>query len=283
MGGAKHGSVLTWMPGDMIGMGSLGKVFQGLDQKSGQIIAVKEMNVDITVKNGEEFKESLVNEVNVLKELVHPNIVSFLGTDTITGTFYVYLEYMPGGSIAGVLVEFGPLDESLMCPFTVNILDGIHYLHNLDPPILHRDIKCSNILVALDCQVKIADFGCSKSSMQTLSKSIFGSIPWMAPEVINASGYGRKADIWSFGCVLIEMATASAPWGKFDNKMAAMAKIGLSNATPPVPAALTQDCQNFIRKCVQRDKVRRPQSGELMKEPFVASSYGNDLELQDLD
>merc|ERR1711879_1100658 len=100
---------------------------------------------------------------------------------------------------------------------------------------------------------KLSDFGCSKRELDTLSRTMKGSIPWMAPEVIKNMGYGRMADIWSFGCVVIEMATGGRPWGKLDNPMAAMYKIGMSQETPPVPANITRECQEFIGACVKRD------------------------------
>merc|ERR1712125_93608 len=119
---------------------------------------------------------------------------------------------MPGGSLAQVLSTFGPLEEGLIAVYTRDLLDGLEYLHSRKPPVLHRDIKGANVLVGLDCQVKLSDFGCSKAAMQTMAQTFKGSIPWMAPEVINGTAYGRMADIWSFGCVVIEMAKAGSPW-----------------------------------------------------------------------
>merc|ERR1712217_753198 len=138
------------------------------------------------------------------------------------------------------------------------------------PPVVHRDVKSANVLVGLDARVKLADFGCSKRTTDTLNHTMKGSIPWMAPEVITNTGYGRRADIWSFGCVIIEMATASNPWGKFDNPMAAMLKIGMSKELPPIPDGLSECCCDFIRKCIQRDVALRPYAEELMRHEFVA-------------
>lgn len=125
-------------------------------------------------------------------------------------------------------------------------------------------------MVSTDGSVKLSDFGCSKRSMETMAHTLKGSIPWMAPEVISNTGYGRRADIWSFGCVLIEMATAKSPWGKLDNPMAAMFKIGMGKALPDMPTNVSEDCTDFIKKCVQRDKQKRPFADELMKHDFVA-------------
>lgn len=135
--------------------------------------------------------------------------------------------------------------------------------------MLHRDIKGANILVGLDCRIKLSEFGCSKRTFDTMALTLRGSIPWMAPEVIKQTGYGRRSDVWSFGCVVIEMATAGNPWGNFDNPMAAMLQIGMSDKTPPVPENVSTVCQNFIRECTLRDKNLRPLAASLLCHEFI--------------
>jgi len=175
------------------------------------MFAVKEVRIDRKLDTDVKFQSDLENEIEIYKELSHPHIVAYLGHDYIDSHLYIYLEYMPGGSVAQVLSQFGPFAEELIQRYAREILEGLEYLHTRDPLILHRDIKGANILVG-DGKVKLADFGCSKRTADTLSQSLRGSIPWMAPEVIQQTGYGRRRDIWSFGCVLIEMATAKHPW-----------------------------------------------------------------------
>merc|ERR1712048_524676 len=165
------------------------------------------------------------------------------GHDCIDHSLYIYLEYMPGGSVAQVLSQFGAFDESLIATYSRELLGVLVYLHTRQPVVLHRDIKGANILVGIDCRVKLSDFGCSKRTADTMSQSLKGSIPWMAPEVIQQTGYGRRSDVWSFGCVIIEMATAKHPWGSFDNPMAAMVRIAMSDLTPPVPGTVSEACR----------------------------------------
>merc|ERR1712176_831845 len=134
-----------------------------------------------------------------------------------------------------VLSQFGPLDESLLADYTVHLLNGLDYLHTQNPYVVHRDIKGANVLVSLDGIAKLADFGCSKRASETMSICTEGSVAWMAPEVVAHSRFGRASDIWSFGCLMIEMATASPPWGQFENLMQAFMKIGMSSELPDVP------------------------------------------------
>lgn len=266
---AVRGSTFVWTRGEVLGRGTLGVVYKALDQRTGQMFAVKEVRIDKKLDTDMKFKKALEMELSIYKELLHPHIVSYLGHDYLDSNLYIYLEYMPGGSVAQVLSQFGPFDETLIGTYARELLEGLEYLHTRQPTVLHRDIKGANILVGLDCKVKLSDFGCSKRTADTFSQSLRGSIPWMAPEVINQSGYGRRSDIWSFGCVLIEMATTKHPWGNFDNPMAAMIKIGMSDSTPPVPDCVSELCQGFIRLCTQRDRNLRPLASTLLRHEFV--------------
>merc|ERR1740129_1075254 len=266
---AVRGSNFAWVRGEAVGRGSLGSVFKALDQRTGVIIAVKEVPIDYKDETDRKFKTALENEVGLCQALSHPNIVQYLGHDYLESRLYIYLEYMPGGSMAQVLSQFGPLDESLIAVYTRELLEGLTYLHTRDPPVLHRDIKGANILVGMDCHVKLSDFGCSKRTTDTKSHSMRGSIPWMAPEVIKQTGYGRMADIWSLGCVTIEMGTAKHPWGHFDNPMAAMVRIGMSEEIPPMPEDLSELCRDFIGRCVRRDPSTRPTASDLRDHEFV--------------
>lgn len=259
---------ITWVKGQVLGHGTLGTVFEGLDQSTGQIFAVKEVRIDRKNNADVKLKTDIENEICIYKELSHPHIVQYLGHDYMSDHLYIYLEYMPGGSVAQVLSQFGPFSEELIQRYAHELLEGLEYLHTRTPLILHRDIKGANILVG-DGKVKLADFGCSKRTADTLASSMRGSIPWMAPEVIQQSGHGRRSDVWSFGCVCIEMSTAKHPWGHFDNPMAAMMRIGMSQEVPPVPEHLSEPCRDFICNCVQRDKNLRPLASTLLQHEFV--------------
>lgn len=243
-------------------------------------MAVKE----VLLQSGEEddrFRASLQNEVDLYKDLRHPNIVSYLGNDLIGGRLCIYLEYMPGGSLSQLLSQFGALDEPLAATYMRNLLEGLNYLHTRDPCVLHRDIKGANILVGMHSTVKLTDFGCSKrtSGTGTAAHTLRGSVPWMAPEVMRGVSYGRRADIWSLGCVLIEMCTGDKPWGHFDNCLAAMVKIAMSDETPKVPAHLSEQGRDFVTRCTRRTPEERPDASQLLAHGFVEGV----MDISDLD
>ena len=153
------------------------------------------------------------------------------------------------------------------------------YLH--ENKVVHKDIKGANILVDGDGTVKLADFGCSSQFEKTLSNfntflanSLQGSIPWMAPEVVKETGYGRRSDIWSFGCTILEMATGKLPWShyQFDDPVAILMKIALSEEIPLIPDTLSEDLKSFLSLCLQRDPTKRPHAQDLIIHPFLTNN-----------
>lgn len=258
-----------WICGKSIGSGSYGYVFKAMEKQTGRIFAVKKAKVD---ENDKKYADRLQEELLICKDLRHPNIVACLGFDRTDSDLFIYLEYVPGGSMSSLLAEFGPLDNSLLRSTTSGLLEGLHYLHSRSPPVVHRDIKGANILVDLNFKVKLADFGCSKRNDLTKSFTTIGSIPWMAPEVIlQQQGHGRKADVWSFGCVIIEMATAEKPWGKdaFENYMFALRRIAMTDSLPPIPDTLDEIGKDLVSLCIQRDPEVRPSVEDLLGHPFL--------------
>jgi serine/threonine protein kinase len=145
--------------------------------------------------------------------------VKYIGSEIVSNQFCIYLEYMSGGSIQMIYQQqtSGNLPEETIKLYTRQILSGISYLHS--NKVVHCDLKGANVLVDEATQkVKLTDFGCAKLFESSISHSdmngaIRGSLAWMAPEVLMNKGIRRKADIWSLGCLVIEMAVGGNPWG----------------------------------------------------------------------
>mmetsp|Transcript_36105 Transcript_36105/g.116776 ORF Transcript_36105/g.116776 Transcript_36105/m.116776 type:complete len:526 (-) Transcript_36105:820-2397(-) len=262
----------SWRKGAVIGSGSYGSVVRAQDSQTGGIFAVKQAVASETGNAGEKALEKLKVELDICRGLKHPNIVSYLGQQIVDGALFIFMEYMAGGSISSILKEYGPLSTKLLQQATRGAVAGLDYLHGCSPPVVHRDIKGANLLVDVDFCVKLADFGCSKQHSATTSFTTVGSIPWMAPEVIlHQDGHGRKADIWSLGCTVLEMATAETPWGPdaFDNVMFALMHIAMSDALPPVPDTLPAPCRALLEDCLCRDPTNRPSADALLRHGFL--------------
>ncbi|KAG2561626.1 hypothetical protein PVAP13_8KG169204 [Panicum virgatum] len=236
--------------------------------EGGQMCAIKEVKVISDDSNSKECLRQLNQEIVLLSQLSHPNIVQYYGSDLSNETLSVYLEYVSGGSIHKLLQEYGPFGEAVLRSYTAQILSGLAYLHGRNT--VHRDIKGANILVDPNGDIKLADFGMAKHiSAYTSIRSFKGSPYWMAPEVImNSNGYSLSVDIWSLGCTILEMATAKPPWSQYEG-VAAIFKIGNSKEIPDIPDHLSSEAKSFLKLCLQRDPAARPTAAQLMDHPFV--------------
>ncbi|XP_030909154.2 mitogen-activated protein kinase kinase kinase 19 [Melopsittacus undulatus] len=266
---------IVWTRGEVLGKGAYGTVYCGLTSQ-GQLIAVKQLVLDTsdqvtTEKEYQKFHE----EVDLLKTLKHINIVTYLGTCLEDNILSIFMEFVPGGSISSIIHRFGPLPEIVLCKYTKQILQGVAYLH--DNCVVHRDIKGNNVMLMPNGIVKLIDFGCARrlawvslsGTQSEMLKSVHGTPYWMAPEVINESGYGRKSDIWSIGCTVFEMATGKPPLASMD-RIAAMFYIGAHRGLmPSLPDRFSVTAVDFVHACLTRDQDERPSALQLLDHPFV--------------
>ncbi|GAA6000837.1 hypothetical protein JCM10207_004682 [Rhodosporidiobolus poonsookiae] len=273
-----------WIKGDLIGRGTYGHVYIALSVTTGETIAVKQVEMPRTYSDKEDQRtkgmiSSLKAEIELLKDLDHPNIVLYLGMEQTPEFLSIFLEYVPGGSIGRIIRTHGKFEENVIKFFTLQILDGLEYLHSLG--ILHRDMKADNILIDQDGMCKISDFGTSKKSgdiyQNNEAMSMQGSIFWMAPEVVHNGnqGYSAKADLWSLGCIVIEMTVGARPWGD-EPMMSALFKLGAERQRPPLPpdVEVSANADRFISACLAIEPEDRPKAAEAKLHPFLVIDPG---------
>ncbi|CAL5415621.1 unnamed protein product [Camellia sinensis] len=269
---------IRWRKGELIGCGAFGRVYMGLNIDSGALLAIKQVSIagnSAAKEKTQAHIRELEEEVNLLENLSHPNIVRYLGTTREDASLNILLEIVPGGSISSLLGKFGSFPESVIRMYTKQLLLGVEYLHRNG--IMHRDIKGANILVDNKGCIKLADFGASKKVVElatmTGAKSMKGTPYWMAPEVILQTGHSFSADIWSVGCTVIEMATGKPPRSQQYQEVAALLHIGTTKSHPPIPEHLSAEATDFLLKCLQKEPNLRPAASDLLQHPFVTREY----------
>lgn len=271
--------VFKWVKGDLIGKGTYGRVYLALNATAGEMIAVKQVELPRTAADRDSSRQrnlvtALKSEIETLKDLDHPNVVTCLGFEETADTLSIFLEYVPGGSIGSCLRRHGKFEEDTASSFLNQTLQGLAYLHKQG--ILHRDLKADNLLVDFQGTCKISDFGTVRRSDHIYDNvadmSLQGSIFWMAPEVVSLSrkGYSAKVDIWSLGCVVLEMLAGRRPWSD-EEAVQAMFKIGAERRAPPVPpdVKLSKPAAHFLRNCFEIDPDRRPTAARLLEHVFA--------------
>ena len=243
----KRQTTFRWFKGQLIGQGTYGRVFLGMNATTGEFLAVKEVEVNPRAASGDKAKmremvAALDQEIDTMQHLDHNNIVQYLGCERKETSISIFLEYISGGSIGSCLRKHGRFEESVVSSLTRQTLSGLAYLHR--EGILHRDLKADNILLDVDGTCKISDFGISKKTDNIYgndkTNSMQGSVFWMAPEVIRSQdeGYSAKVDIWSLGCVVLEMFAGRRPWSQ-EEAVGAIYKIA-NGETPPIPEEIQE-------------------------------------------
>ncbi|KAI3987530.1 hypothetical protein MKX01_003216 [Papaver californicum] len=258
--------------GAQIGHGSCGTVYRGL--WCGSDVAIKEF---FKFEYSDDLLHSFRQEVLLMKRLRHPNVLLFMGAVTSSQHLCIVTEYLPCGSLFQLLRRNSArLDWRRRSLMAVDIAQGMNYLHRCNPPIIHRDLKSSNLLVDKNWNVKVGDFGLSRLKHATYlsTKMGKGTPQWMAPEVIRSEPSDEKSDVYSFGVVLWELATQMIPWDTL-NPMQVIGAVGFMNRRLEIPEDLDPHWASLMESCWHSDPKCRPTFEELLeklKAPLKLSS-----------
>ncbi|KAG9470014.1 STE20-like serine/threonine-protein kinase isoform X2 [Eleutherodactylus coqui] len=259
-----------------LGDGAFGKVYKAQNKETGILAAAKV----IDTKSEDELEDYMV-EIDILASCDHPHIVKLLDAFYFENNLWILIEFCAGGAVDAVMLELErPLTEPQIRVVCKQTLEALVYLH--DNKIIHRDLKAGNILLTLDGDVKLADFGVSAKNTRTLQRrdSFIGTPYWMAPEVVMCETskdrpYDFKADVWSLGVTLIEMAQIEPPHHEL-NPMRVLLKIAKSE--PPTlaqPSRWSRDFSDFLRKCLEKNLDARWTTPQLLQHPFVTVVHSN--------
>ncbi|KAH8676243.1 hypothetical protein BX600DRAFT_197525 [Xylariales sp. PMI_506] len=271
---------MRWQQGHFVGGGTFGNVYAAMNLDTGHLMAVKEIRLQ-DPNAIPQIATQIKDEMGVLEVLDHPNVVSYYGIEVHRDRVYIFMEFCSGGSLANLLEHGRIEDEQVTMVYALQLLEGLAYLH--ESGIAHRDIKPDNILLDHNGVIKYVDFGAAKviaRQGQTLvrntttvpNRSMTGTPMYMSPEVIKGDNPGKAgaADIWSLGCVILEMVTGRRPWSNLDNEWAIMYNIAQGNP-PQLPDTnqLSPQGIDFLKKCFVRDPKRRASAVELLQHEWI--------------
>lgn len=249
-----------------IGEGGLADVFLATDSRNLERVALKIMEV-----KSESFGY-IVHEIINHKMCHHPNVVDFKDAYFLPQKkqLWVALEYMPEGDLTGAIEKWGvPFEERKISYISSQVLNALEFIHEMNR--LHRDVKSDNILIGRGGVFKLADFGAAiqLSDGQAAVKSFVGSPYWMAPEILREVAYGKPVDVWSFGCLVLEMIEGSPPYYNLPPEKATtlIAESGI----PAMKSAdkLSPDLKDFLGKCLAFQPEDRWTVSALLQHPFI--------------
>ncbi|NXA49183.1 M3K4 kinase, partial [Nothocercus julius] len=259
-----------WQRGNKIGEGQYGKVYTCISVDTGELMAMKEIRFQ---PNDHKTIKETADELKIFEGIKHPNLIRYFGVELHREEMYIFMEYCDEGTLEEVS-KLG-LQEHVIRLYSKQITIAINVLH--EHGIVHRDIKGANIFLTSSGLIKLGDFGCSvklKNNTQTMPgevNSTLGTAAYMAPEVITRAkgeGHGRAADIWSLGCVVIEMVTGKRPWHEYEHNFQIMYRVGMGHK-PPVPDKVSPEGKDFLCHCLESDPKMRWTASQLLDHPFV--------------
>ncbi|KAH7469282.1 Serine/threonine-protein kinase TIO [Phytophthora ramorum] len=247
---------------ERIGEGSFGKVYRGRRKYSGHIVALK-----FVTKQGKSARdlENLRQEINILRQLNHCNIIAMMDSFETDGEFCMVTEYAQG-ELFQVLEDEHSLPEEEIQKIAIQLIQALHVLHS--NRIIHRDMKPQNILIGSKQQIKLCDFGFARAIAHdsSLLRSIKGTPLYMAPELVQEKPYNYTVDLWSLGVILYELAVGKPPF--YTDRIVSLIQMIVRDDVK-YPPTMSEDFQSFLRGLLNKDPAQRLKWPEILKHPFV--------------
>ncbi|XP_004634354.1 serine/threonine-protein kinase PAK 5 isoform X1 [Octodon degus] len=246
-----------------IGEGSTGIVCIATERHTGKQVAVKKMDL-----RKQQRRELLFNEVVIMRDYHHDNVVDMYNSYLVGDELWVVMEFLEGGALTDI-VTHTRMNEEQIATVCLSVLRALSYLHNQG--VIHRDIKSDSILLTSDGRIKLSDFGfCAQVSKEVPKrKSLVGTPYWMAPEVISRLPYGTEVDIWSLGIMVIEMIDGEPP---YFNEPPLQAMRRIRDSLPPRVKDLhkvSSVLRGFLDLMLVREPSQRATAQELLGHPFL--------------
>ncbi|KAK2892129.1 mitogen-activated protein kinase kinase kinase 9 [Channa argus] len=263
---------------EIIGVGGFGKVYRAVWR--GSEVAVKAARRDPD-EDVEQTLESVRQEAKLFAMLSHPNIMALLGVCLQEPSLCLVMEYARGGPLNRALAG-KRIPPCTLVDWAVQIARGMHYLHSQAiVPIIHRDLKSSNILILERVEMedlsnktlKITDFGLAREWHHTTKMSAAGTYAWMAPEVIRSSTFSKGSDVWSYGVLLWELLTGEVPFRGIDG-LAVAYGVAMNKLALPIPSTCPEPFARLMEVCWSPDLHSRPQFTTILDQVTAIEESG---------
>jgi len=262
-----------------IGRGAMGLVYRAVDPNIGRTVALKTMRLDVHGMDHDELLRRFHYEAKAAGAMNHPNIVTVYDADESDGLFYIAMEYLEGQTLQSMMVEQRIIPGDQIVEIAKQVAAGLDYAAEMK--VIHRDIKPANIMITKQNVAKIMDFGISKAAgTMTHSGQVLGTPNYMSPEQVKGNELDGRADLFSFGVVLYEMATGERPFTG-QNVTTIIYKIIHENPIPPSELEVTvhPGLSAVIARCLSKNPAERYQSGaDLVRDLESYRSFGSDAD-----
>ncbi|RNF07976.1 putative protein kinase [Trypanosoma rangeli] len=278
----------AWQRGKLLGKGMFGKVYEATEVLTGGKMAVKEMKLGRRNLQIDQF----VNEVSAMCNLRHPNIIHYFYCEENKGenVIRVFMEYAAGGNLQQLLKAKGKLDFKEYQSLLRDVVEGVAYIHSMN--YVHGDLKTANVLLSAEGRGKIGDFGTARRVQEgELLYKMQGSPLYMSPECLSASdrdedgvliGYSFPSDIWSLGCIALEMATNKPPFSHLRNitgPAGLLAYVTNLHDTPDLSPLFDgpPSVVEFVSACLNPDSSKRATAGQLLHMTIFSEATNEDM------
>lgn len=249
--------------GAELGKGKFGHVYLAREKASSFIVALK-----IIYKEELELarvEKQLRREIEIQSHLRHPNILRLYGYFYDEKRVYLILEYAPQGELYKILRQQTKLEEHLASKYIRQMALALQYLHRKH--VIHRDIKPENILLGLNGEAKIADFGWSVHAPGIRRMTLCGTLDYLPPEMIEGKEHDRLVDLWSLGVLCYEFLTGNPPFEESSGYRATYRRI--AKVDLHFPTGMPEDAMDLISKLLQHDPERRLSLENVLRHPWI--------------
>lgn len=256
-------SLSDYALGDSIDYGQFGVVYVGTHIKTQEVVAIKVIDMFKILKS--KLEQQLIQEIEILSLVKHPNILCLIDHFEMSDNTYLITEYYPNGNLYDKLRKLKILDENLVAKYIFQLNEAVDYLHKLN--IIHRDIKPENILLTLNDDIVLCDFGWAiKLNDEKIIYTRCGTLDYFAPEIVDSKGYDYTIDLWMIGVLTYELLTGGPP---FMSEIKGNTFENIRNVIVRYPNHLSDKSTDFIQKLLVLNPTNRMNTNEIKKHPYL--------------